>query len=186
MSAGDTAREHYTSARTELIQRIHLRDNVLLVYLGAVGTVFGLAFGTSIRSEVLLVVPFFSLGASVILSQHNIAIGSIGAFLVHEIEPFLKQLGEYAPQWDNSVTFHEYSSRGVWLRTIGHTLLIVIPAIAGIAITWRSGFYSPFPQGPLWWFALICTVLSCYFIWYAHTWRNKIYAGLKWRTSKKN
>lgn len=184
MTAGDTAREHYTSTRTEMIQRIQLRDNVLLVYLGAIATLLGLAFGASINTEVLLVIPVLSLGAAVILSQHNIAIGSLGAFLVHELEPFLKELGEYAPQWDNSYAFHEYSSRGVSLRTIGHFLLINVPAVAGLVITWRPGICSPFPENPVWWLGILCTGSSVYYIWSAHSWRKRIYAGLKWRTKE--
>ncbi len=34
MSSGDTARLYHTMARSELIQRIQLRDHVLMAFLG--------------------------------------------------------------------------------------------------------------------------------------------------------
>lgn len=45
MSAGETARKNLELARDELVMRIRLRDQVLIVYLGFVGAAFGFAFG---------------------------------------------------------------------------------------------------------------------------------------------
>ena|GEM_PF-2235543 len=180
MSAGETARKHYESARMELIERIQLRDNVLLLYLGAVGTIFGVSIGTTARLEILLVIPYLALGASTIVSQHHAMIGSLGDFLAHEIEPFLREIGEYAPQWDTSEALKASSNMSTLMgRTLGHLLLIIIPPIAGLSLNWRHGFYLTFPEGLLWWSGVILTGMSIFGIWESHQWRMKLYRRLK-------
>lgn len=181
MSSGDSARRFYDSARQELIQRIHLRDNVLLVYIGVVGTIFGISFGSASAAQILLVIPYLALGAAVIVSQHNAIIGSIGIFLANEIEPFLKDLGESAPQWDTSNALHEYSKDAIWMRSLGHFLLILIPPVTALVLNWRYGFFSTFPEGPLWWAGLVITVYAAHIILKAHTLRRKLYQQTKWR-----
>jgi hypothetical protein len=182
MSSGDSARTFYESARQELIQRIQLRDNVLLVYLGAIGTIFSVSLGTTVKPEILLVIPYLALGASVIVSQHNAVIGSLGIFLVFEIGPFLQKLKEGAPQWDNSASLHEYSTRAIWMRSFGHFLLIIVPPVAALSINWQSGFYGSFPENPIWWVGVLSTVASIYIIIEAHYWRKKLFKKIKWKT----
>jgi hypothetical protein len=128
MSAGETARKHYESARLELIERIKLRDHSLLVYLGVVGTILSAALAMPAKLEILLSIPYIALGVAVIISQHNEVIGSLGDFCARELEPFLRNLQppEDAPQWDNSAALHDYSMQAIKLRSWGHFLLIIV------------------------------------------------------------
>ena len=174
MSAGDSARQHHTTARSELIQRIQLRDHVLMVFLAAVGTLFGIAFGTSAKPEILLVVPYLTLGATVIISQHQEVIGSLGSFLHNELHPFLDKIGEAAPQWDTSEALKDYLTTAIWMRTSGHSILLLVPCLAALAINWRHGFFSAFPEGPVWWFGVVFMLTSCVVIYKSHQWRKRI------------
>ena len=97
MSGGETARKNYEMAQQEIQEHLQLRDNVLLVYLGAIGTIFGVALGTNADMKILLVIPYLALGSSVIVSQHNALVGSVESYIVSELEPFLKKIGEHAP-----------------------------------------------------------------------------------------
>src|SRR5262245_43565578 len=108
MNAEETARKYYESARQELIQRIQLRDNVVLAFLVAIATIFGISLGTSTRSEILLIVPYLALGATVLVVQHHAVIGAIGDFLCRELEPFFIKMGHDAPQWDSSQAIKSY------------------------------------------------------------------------------
>lgn len=186
MSVADTARANYDSARTELIERIRLRDNVLLVYLTLVCAVFGVAFGTSDRIDVLLSLPFVALGTTVLVCQHNCVIGSLADFCVNELIPVLKSESppEYAVQWDNSNALHNYSTRAIQLRSIGHSLLILIPCIAALGTNWKHGFCSPFPFVVTWWFGLFCVTIIFWLIWQSHKWRRDIYATFNWEYPK--
>jgi hypothetical protein len=161
MSGGETARKNYEMAQQEIQEHLQLRDNVLLVYLGAIGTIFGVA-----------------LGSSVIVSQHNALIGSVESYIVSELEPFLKKIGEYAPFWNSSKSSREYSLKGIWMRTFGHFLIVLIPPIAALGFSWQFGFFSQFPENPLWWFGVFSTILSAYFILETHNWRKRLFEKL--------
>ncbi len=182
MSAGDTARATYESARQELIQRITLRDHVLLVYLGAVGTILAIALGTDARNDILMLIPFISLGAAVLVSQHNSVIGSLGDFCVNELDDFFISLkpSEWAPQWDKSKALQKYSSKSIRLRSWGHSIIVIIPSVLGLAINWNHALYSPFPEGIVWWFAALCFALAIWIITVAHNLRVQLYRKYKW------
>ena len=86
MGKSDSARCYYESARNELIKRIQLRDTVLLIMLGTMATIFGIAFGTSAHIEILFIIPYLSFGAASLVSQHQEVIGSLGAFIAGEFD----------------------------------------------------------------------------------------------------
>ena len=50
MSSGETARSNYNAAHTELLSHFKLRDNILLAYIAATGTILSIALGTSTNS----------------------------------------------------------------------------------------------------------------------------------------
>ncbi len=183
LSKGDTARTMYESARAELISRIQLRDNVLLVFMGAVGTVMGVALGTTARVEILFVVPFLAFGAATIVSQHNAVIGSLADFCVRELSPFLKSIGELAPQWDDSNALQEYRNSAIRLRSWGHTVIVVVPGIAALGLNWQHALKSAFPNGVLWWFGAVFVALAIWEIGNTHFQRKRIYDKFTWSPS---
>ena len=174
MSAGDNARQYHLTARTELIQRIQLRDYVLLVFLAAVGTLFGIAFRTSAEPEILLVVPYLTLGAAVIISQHQEVIGSLGSFMSNELHPFLDSIDDAAPEWDTSKALKKHLTTAIWMRTLGHLILLIIPSLAALALNWRHIYNFHFPEGIIWLFGAGFIVLSCMVINKSHQWRKKL------------
>ena len=95
MSAGETARKNYESARNELVQRIQLREQILLFFVGGVATIYSVALGAENKLEILLAIPYISFGTAVIISQHNSVIGALGHFCAHELWPFLKKVGAF-------------------------------------------------------------------------------------------
>jgi len=133
MSRGDTARQTFVAAREEIITRMQQRDTVLLGYLAAVGAIFGLVSG---KPGLLWMFPFLALGASIMVAQHHEAIESIQNFLVSELEPFLKQIHEDAPQWNSSEAHRRYSNRAVGWRFVAHFVLIPTPSMVGLYIYW--------------------------------------------------
>lgn len=107
MSVGDTARSNYAAVRAEILQRMQLRDYVLLVFLGFTGAIFSVALGAANHIEVLLAIPFLSLGAAILVSQHNLMAAVLGDFLSTELQVALDSENEGAPQWDKSLYFQE-------------------------------------------------------------------------------
>ena len=74
MSAADTARLAYDAARQEILLRMRLRDQALLVYLALVGTIFGVSLSNQDEGGeyILMTIPYIALGVAIIVSQHNV------------------------------------------------------------------------------------------------------------------
>lgn len=136
MSKGDTARQTFAAAREEIITRMQQRDTVLLGYLAAVGAIFGLVSGSPAKPGLLWMLPFLALGAAIMVAQHHEVIGSVQDFLVSELQPFLKEIHEDAPQWNSSKAHKEYSTRAIGWRFVAHFVLIPIPSLVGLYLYW--------------------------------------------------
>ncbi|HEX4962207.1 MAG TPA: hypothetical protein VF173_15330 [Thermoanaerobaculia bacterium] len=160
MSHEETARKSYEFARQEYIQRIQLREYILLAFLGAVATIFGIALGTQAKPEILLIVPYLALGATVLTIHHHGAIRAIAQFLDYELGPFLSSIGADAPQWDNSKAIKEFLPKANRLRTLGYFLLIIVPALASLLIMWSYRLHAVLWLKLLWWFGVLTSLLS--------------------------
>jgi len=179
MSAADTARNNYSAVRAEIVQRMQLRDYVLLVFLGFTGAIFSVAFGSSNRIAVLLALPYLSLGAAILVSQHNMMAAILGEFLSRELQTALAE--EKAPHWDNSSTFHAFAKTAADFRFIGHILIIFVPCIVALGVNWRAAFYASFPDNPMWWFGALCLLMAGFVIWYSHNKRMQLYINRPWQ-----
>lgn len=147
----------YQSARDELIERIRLRDQGLVVYIASAGAYFEFFVkGTSqlktphdfaTEAAVVMVLPLISLVFTFVILQHHIMIGRIGRFLrrnylVHE-------------HWDAhyaSWATKDYLRARTWAQ--GLIMLIPLAYAAAFAVN-----VIPVAQGILWLQFLITAVL---------------------------
>ena len=182
MSKGDIARTAYESARSELVSRLQLRDNVLLVYVGSVGALLGVALGTSVNPEILITIPYIAIGVAVLLAQHHSAIGALLHFCTGELSDFLEKLepSENAPQWDNSVIANRYAAASMLKRTLGHFIILLLPCCAALLVNVGHAATLRTIDGILWWGGGIATVLTFLSILNSHRFRSKINEELKW------
>jgi hypothetical protein len=176
----ETALAMYASARSELIERIRLRDQVLLLFIGAAAALFGTSLSGNGRPEILLALPFVSLGASLLVCQHNDIIGSLSRFCALEIGPHLLSLRCDAPQWDNSEALRDYRTSAVNLRTFGHLLILVTPAAVGLVTNYQLALAPKYPYGHIWWASLIFTLASVAVLILTHRWRQKSFGKHWW------
>lgn len=143
----EAALSFYESARTELIARIGHRDNVLLVYLGAVGAVFG-AYAASAGSgrsgmlAILLIVPFLALAVAFLVSQHHELIGQLALYVSVELDAFLVGKRSKLRQWDRSDSLIEYYEKALDSRFKGQLLLIFGPGVLSLVFTEWYGFHA--------------------------------------------
>ena len=182
--SSETTIKLYESARNELIHRIGLRDNILLVFLGAVATILGLALSKPDMKEIMLTIPFLSLGASVLVSQHNSLIGALGEYCSQEIGKFLEKEydNEVVSQWDNSKALERYSSHAMTLRTLGHIMLLLFPSFISLIFNVNYSFDFSLRYTLVWWICFFTFILSLYYIIDTHYWRKNIYKKIiKWR-----
>jgi hypothetical protein len=186
MSKTTTARTNYDAARAELLTRVRLRDQVLLIYLGFAGAIFGVSLASTgvtlsaSNHEILLVLPFLSLGFSILVSQHNAVIGAIILFNTNEINAFLAKHDEGAPEFTSSLSFKGHSPRSNLLRLWGHTIILLVPCIVSLAVNICHVFKPQFPFWTAWWFALACTIGTVLVIFHVHKLRETVYEDIIW------
>ncbi len=180
MTAGDTARGNYNAARTELVERVRLRDHVLLAYLTIVGTILAISFGQHRKSEILLAVPFVAMGASILVSQHNNVIGALLLYLSKDLKPFLISKSEYAPQFGCSKSFRKHSKRSNRYRSIGHAVVIFFPALFALICNIKYATRLSFALTSAWYFGLLCVIIEALIISRAHAWRREVYNDTFW------
>ena len=182
MSSADTARKTYEAARQEILLRMQLRDQALLVYLTVVGAILGVSFGGSGEIQILMSIPYMALGISILVSQHNVLLVFLGKFCTEEITDFLKTKRgnfEYAPDWDGSKTFKLYAYQSTWFRLLSHCLIVFIPCLLSLGLNWKH-IFSPFPEGIIWWFGALCSLIALSVILYAHVKRQNVYRERCW------
>lgn len=124
----------YESARNELIERIHQRDNSLLLSIGICGTLLTLSYTYNTKNpieELLLFIPFIGFATAMITFQHNLTIGALATYCGKEIDDALRKNGYNLTQWDNSSALREYMSTAEILRAITHGIIpFTFPAVS--------------------------------------------------------
>ena len=86
--AHELAKVYYSAARAEILQRLALREQVLLAGAAAFGVIGGLAFANHRENQNLLcLVPFLSLAFTVVLFRHHWLIADLGNYINRELAP---------------------------------------------------------------------------------------------------
>jgi hypothetical protein len=128
---------YYSSARSELLQRIVQRDASLALFIGGTAAIYGVAIHDLQRSYALLyLIPLLGLGASCIHSQHTRVIGAIGNYLTNEFEDSLKTVtgaSQLPIQWDNSLSLLELRGT-VAYRFLANIVLLILPQIIALGV----------------------------------------------------
>lgn len=72
---------HYKAIRDEAVARLLARDSLLVLYLAAVGTLFGIAFGEQGTKGIVVIVPFIALGIALMLRDHELVLLRLGQWI---------------------------------------------------------------------------------------------------------
>lgn len=141
------ALQYYAYADNQIAVSLRQRDGVVLLYLGAVTALFGAAFASaaaSVQLTLLLLVPFVSLGASMLVMLHHVRLGALSTFREELHEAFRASLPSDAiqlpPHLDSPVLLTRV--RGARLLRVAleanqvaaHTVLVVAPAVVATVL----------------------------------------------------
>lgn len=127
--------KYYESARSELINRIALRDGAMLFYIASVGAYLNVVFEyhfkpsgevDPIRAALYMApLPVLSLIFSLMILQHHSVIGDISYYLRKEF--FVKSSCHMAPHWDSSESL-KLGSRGFMkFRLLSQCMILILP-----------------------------------------------------------
>jgi hypothetical protein len=166
----------YESARQEIMSRIQLRENSLMIFLGAVAALVA----ASIQAQqpfFLIIIPYLSLGISLIILHHNHVIGALILYCAVELQQELDKLGINIIQWDKSKARIESSSFTRKYRLWGDAGLILTPSLLSIIINYNS-WSKGIEYGLAMITAIGCIVYSSFLLSKTLKLRNKVFSEL--------
>ena len=153
------------------------RDNVILLYLAAIGAIFGVTLSTAGREEILLLVPILSLGATLLVTQHFSIIGALSVYCACEIG---RAISSAIPQWDASATLADYRKSRTGFRSLGQVLLVQVPAASALAMNWQHWHFRLEWQSGVWWCGLVFLICCAWLEARATKYRRRVFAQINW------
>lgn len=124
MDRQEYALKLYESASAHFLVRVRQRDAVLLFFVAAVGSIFGLTSEQGLLGkEVLLAIPYVGCVCGVMMAYHSMFIEAIMKYLHDELFPQMDGAGVF----EASRTF---ASTGMWavlLRSTAYVMLLLLP-----------------------------------------------------------
>ena len=162
-------------ANEEMLVHFDLRDRVLLAFIAAVGTLLSIAL-TKSSTEILFAMPYLALGCAILVSQHNLLIGTLLDYLSKEVAPQIQQQlpKEEIIPYHTSKAYKRDAVKALKLRLYGHTIITIGPCILALAINYNYIFNPISTFGIIWFLAFLCTVGAAYLIIGIHIRRIKI------------
>ena len=128
----------YNSARSELIERIKLRDAALLAYITVVGTFLGFILyknWTIVDDSSFLVqlaLPILCLIFTLVILQHHQIIGKLAHYTQWEVG-----FSSQETHWDASASLHG-NRKHLNSRTIAQMLVLVFPLLEYAIFMWSN------------------------------------------------
>ena len=148
-------------ARKNILERVKQRETALIFYLGAVATIIGIALKNNTGDfSLLLVIPFLSLGITLIIAFHNSMMNALSIFITSELEYRLTEKGINTTLWDSSKAMNQIANRATQLRAVGYLFLIMIPPVFALSLT-ANKFHQPHILA-LWTIGVFCLVFLFY------------------------
>ena len=120
--------------RSEINQHLLIVNQIYTLYLGGTTALFAGALHKDGNHNLLLLIPYLSLGAANMLGSHERAIGSIAAYCAQELEVSLNTNGETVTQWDRSKNLRRFKDSHYASNRAGGLTLVVFPGIAALCL----------------------------------------------------
>jgi hypothetical protein len=139
----DLAKSYYDAARAEVIQRLAMREQVLLAGLTAFGVIGGLALSSLGRQSLLSLFPLLSFAFVVLLFRHQFLMAQLGEYIRTELESDLKLCDSREPggrlplHWDNWLRNEDSAKRLRFIlamELLGAWLLLWLPGLLALLV----------------------------------------------------
>jgi hypothetical protein len=125
----ELALAYYSAERAEVVQRLAMREQVLLASLTVSGVVAGLAYnGTPPRTQLLLLLPLFALPFALAHVRHTEIIRWLSEYLCDELNKYLVSTPRVY-HWDESPKLGRQIKAYLIKETIMHIALICGPGL---------------------------------------------------------
>lgn len=173
----ETLLKFYDSARQEIISRVTLRENSQMIFLGAVGALIAAAIQAQ-QPLFLLVIPYLSVGISLIMLHHNAVIGALIIYCASELKDEFIKRGIHILQWDNSQSRLLSSELTKKYRYWGDLGLILAPSLLSIALNIQDSLKNFITLSALL-LGIVCIITSFIFLKKTSIIRNETFNKIK-------
>ena len=135
--------------RFEINQHLQIVNQIYTLYLAGATALFAASMSKDGKYNLLLLVPFLSLGAANLLGSHERNIGCIAAYCADNLEEVLRKNSSKVVQWDNSSMLFELKDSNFISNKAASLALVAAPGAVALAInickfyTTMKGFPSP-------------------------------------------
>ena len=134
----------YEASSAHFQMRVRQRDSVLLFFVAAVGTIFGLTSEQgSLAKEFLLSIPYIGCVCGIMMAYHSQFIEALMKYCQEELAARLGDLRVF----EASRMFATTGMRAVLLRSVAYVLLLLLPIAFAL---WETRHLA---GSPLWWSA---------------------------------
>ena len=145
--AGTLAIAFHNAARSEIVQRISLRDTTFLAWVTTTGVLLGFAAkeGTDavqIRLRIAQLLPNLALVFGLAVYRHTYLISSINHYTETHLNRFLRQDESSAAiprHWDNSSSMQARVRFYIIFEVFAYLTLMIGPSIGSVIYQWRQG-----------------------------------------------
>lgn len=135
------ALKYYESCRQETMERLKMRDQIVVAYVGAVVALFGYAsrsptggsadYLAMLESPLFQLLPillaFLALVASYSVAQHQEQIQALSEYYAFDLTKFLPACGAEVTVWEKSTPLHTTAKRALTTVLIGQIVLFSGP-----------------------------------------------------------
>lgn len=134
--ATHVALEYHKALRAEIIERLKLRDHILLAYLGATGALVGFAFEhPDLKPSLLVVLPFLGLGGATMVAQHQDQIVAYNRYITKDLAHYLPAgVEEKVPDFYGSETARDHLKRNLWMNFVSQLIVLCGPPIFAVIL----------------------------------------------------
>ena len=201
----EIAVKFYESARAEIIQRILVRDQVLMFYIASIGAYLAFVYnqassininlcgdltGVVRHLSLLLPVPFVCFVFTNIVLQHHLVINNLGRYLGIEWRKNLKP-GVFSMHWDESLALDASRRQVHTYRSLGQAAILIVPSAYDILELYRvydiCGIHQKWLYCAFMTSAIIVAALMIYIgllHWLAHRARIQLFEDIRKEKSK--
>jgi hypothetical protein len=128
--ATEVALEYFKALRAEIIERLKMRDAILLGFLTAAGALIGYGLQhEDFRTGLLAFFPFFALGAATTVSQHQDQIVAFNQYIVQELGRHLSSGADRILDFNESEAARQHVGHNLWMNFVGQLILLCGPSI---------------------------------------------------------
>jgi hypothetical protein len=135
----------YNAARSEIVQRLSMRDTTVLAWITTVGVLLGWAIkdasGNDMKDWLMVLIPVMSLAFTFSIYRHTMIIDSLGRYIGRELHRFLGQ--EVAPSlvpyhWDNSNILNRRGKTYLLIERNTYLVLMAGPPLGCVLYLWSQ------------------------------------------------